>query len=220
MPTLLVCYITQPYPLTLLEAPLKVSTLLVFALFPLFSYASPLVVHYESVAKLIKMAEADVVFISENADKCTRNDERLRREFLKPLQAELVLHRENLARGFDLFAPSSPDCTKPARSEFAQAKEISAKTVAAILLREQQARAPQGKFFGMTGDRVMDMALGADSSYPKCVEEEPGNTKSTRPLKTYYRMKDKFLAIKRAVRVLEVEAEQNLKGSGHPVCRK
>ncbi len=198
---------------------MNAALLLAKLLAPVLASASPLATSLPTAQALIKGAEADIVYIDKNADKCTRNGGKLRSQFLLPLKRELADHRQALARGFDFFSVHRADCARPAQSDFAQAKEIARSVVRQIQDRERMADSPQGKFFGMSGDQVMNLALGADPSYPSCVAQQKNNPRSTLPLLAYYEMKKKLLALKRLAQNLALEADRNLRGGGKPVCR-
>lgn len=184
------------------------------ALIPFSAGASPLLEGREEAAGLLTAAAADIAYLDQKADKCTRFGARLRDQFLSPLADELKIHAERLA-AFGVFQPAAPSCEAPSRQEFDDAKSAALAVAETIAFRLHQAETPQGQFFGYTGDQVMDMALEAAPGFPECVPEEKSNPRSTRELKTYYAMKAKFLQLQGVMEMMAKEAE----APTAPVCR-
>ena len=178
------------------------------------AHASPLLHGRATAAGLISAAAADIAYLDQNADKCTRYGARLRDQFLTPLAEELKGHAERLV-ALSVFQPATPSCEAPTPAEFQSAREAALSVAEAIALRLQQAETPQGQFFGYSGDQVMDLALEAGPGFPECIPEEKGNPRSTRELKTYYAMKAKFRELKDIVEMMAKEAE----APTAPVCR-
>ena len=187
---------------------------LIFLLGSAAAQASPILEGREAAAGLIGAAAADIAYLDQNADKCTRYGARLRDQFLAPLAAELKAHSEKLA-AFAIFQPARQACEAPSSAELQSAKEAAVLIAEAIAFRLQQAESPQGQFFGYSGDQVMDMALEAAPGFPECVPQEAGNPRSTRELRTYYAMKAKFRELKGVLEVLAKEAELPTA----PICR-
>jgi hypothetical protein len=180
--------------------------------------ASPIDQGQAAANALLRGALADISFLEQNADKCTRYGDRVRDQFLAPMRAELLDHQTKL-EVFSAFAPLAPGCTAPAQSDFANAKESASLVAAAIALRIQQAETPQGQFFGYSGDQVMNLALEAGPGFPECVPEEAGNPRSTRELKTYYAMKAKLVELGALSDSLALECGKALENQSAPVCR-
>lgn len=185
-----------------------------FVLTAVSAHASPLLHGRATAAGLISAAAADILYLDQNADKCTRYGARLRDQFLTPLAEELKGHAERLS-ALNVFRPYNQACEAPTPAEFQSAREAAVSVAEAIALRLQQAETPQGQFFGYSGDQVMDLALEAAPGFPECIPEEKGNPRSTRELKTYYAMKAKFRELQGVMEVVAKEAE----APSAPVCR-
>lgn len=189
-------------------------TFVLIALAPAYAHASPLLEGREAAAGLIAAAAADIAYLDQNADRCTRYGARLREQFLAPLAQELKGHTERLG-ALNVFRPYDQACEAPTPTELQSAREAAVSVAEAIALRLQQAETPQGQFFGYSGDQVMDLALEAAPGFPECIPEEKGNPRSTRELKTYYAMKAKFRELQGVMEVVAKEAE----APSAPVCR-
>lgn len=170
-------------------------------------------------ASLISAAKADVQSLKANSKNCTKNHERLQTYFLSPSLDDLESFSKILSQNFGAYIASNGTCARPSQAALQAGIDGAKKIVTAIDEKLAQATQPQARLFFKSGDQTMDEALSAAPEYPNCKAENVKDPLSTKELKTYYAMKEKFRSLGVIAGKLGEESENLIRGKGNPVCR-
>jgi len=190
--------------------------------FCLQANAASLVELNTKATQLINGASADIQYLFKNAGKCTVNTDRLNDNMLNPRQADLKKFKSQMNADFAGYVPSDSSCPPPSKAELAAGLKTVQEISSEIEDLLELTTTSQLQLLGMSVDEVMDMALSAsdDPKYKNCKAQNASDSKSTPELKSYYAMKEKFVALKKVADAMAVESDLLMRGKGQPLCAK
>lgn len=144
---------------------------------------------FDDINKQILAVNADSEFVYEHGPACTSHPEDLKKQLdekVRPRLREFVANASIIRQTVD--AAVKLGCTGVNKAEVKPALKAAGAILDNIAGLESEIAA-KTIYFGKTGEELIEMALEASPDYPNCPATKENDSKSTRPMLAYKRMR-------------------------------